>query len=132
MKKVNRKRKLSEFARCYHSRARVLFVKNLPCVVCGLMRCDNAHIEGGGAGRKADYDKIIPLCCVPSDHPCSPGYARGHHGLFHQIGVESFVAAYPGLRLDLPALAAETEARWQEYASTLPPSRPRRGPHQEK
>lgn len=94
-KKRNAKRRVTEFARCYHSRKRVLFVKGLPCIICGHGPCDNAHIENGGAGRKADYAKIVPLCCMPMDHPYSPGYPRGHHGELHRIGVKSFLAGLP-------------------------------------
>jgi hypothetical protein len=72
VKRVNRKRKASEFARCYHSRARVRFVKALPCVVCAAIspfiarvmagRSENAHTVIDGAGRKAGYETIVPLC----------------------------------------------------------------------
>lgn len=112
--KKNAKRRQSEFQRTYHSKARVAFVKGLPCVVCGISPCDNAHIEGGGMGRKADYDKIVPLCRVPADHPFGPGYSRGHHSRFHDVGVKTFAADY---RLDLPALAAETERKWQAHCA---------------
>lgn len=62
--RVNRQRKASEFARCYGSRARVAFIRRLPCAACGTTRwgCDNAHTENDGAGRKGDFTTIIPLC----------------------------------------------------------------------
>lgn len=115
----NPKRKAREFERCYGSTARVAFVKSLPCIVCGRGPCDNAHIRGDGAGRKADYTAIVPLCCMPMDDPWNPGYHRGHHGLFHKIGVESFVALYQTRRrgLDLEAEAAKTEAAWLYFLS---------------
>lgn len=64
VKPVNRKRKQSEFARCYHSKARVAWVKALPCAVSGCPNtpCDNAHVVNAGASRKADYLYVIPLC----------------------------------------------------------------------
>ena len=70
-KAVNRKRKAKNFARAYHSKARVEFVKSLPCTYCwGLSpffamapgTSHNAHTVGGGTSRKADYTTIIPLC----------------------------------------------------------------------
>lgn len=74
-RKVNTARKAKEFARCYHSKERVQFIKSLPCVVCwpsvyrlgACMTCspptsDNAHSVGDGAGRKAGYQTIVPLC----------------------------------------------------------------------
>lgn len=118
IKPVNRKRRQSEFARCYHSRERVAFVKALPCLVCRRGPCDNAHIETGGMGRKADYTKIVPLCSMGADDPFGPGYPKGHHGFFHQIGRESFVTCYPKLALDLEAAAAETERLWQGHTQT--------------
>lgn len=78
IKAVNRKRRESEFARCYHSRERVRFVKGLPCFYCNALspflgeatrgRCDNAHVEVDGIGRKAGYEQIVPLC--RSHHRC--------------------------------------------------------------
>jgi hypothetical protein len=78
LKPVNRKRRTSEFARCYHSKERVAFVKSLPCACCTdrLTGCDNAHTRNGGAGRKGDYTTIVPLCRG----------ARGCHRLHHDHG----------------------------------------------
>jgi hypothetical protein len=61
-KPVNKKRKKSEWARAYHSEAFVRFTKSAPCAADGRTPCDAAHTESGGAGRKADWDTIIPLC----------------------------------------------------------------------
>jgi hypothetical protein len=60
-----KKRSASEFARIYGSKARVEWVKNLPCV-CGCMRwpCDNAHSENEGKGRKGHHRTIVPLARV--------------------------------------------------------------------
>ena len=59
---VNKKRKKSEWARAYHSEAFVRFTKSAPCAADGRGPCDAAHTESGGAGRKGDWDTIIPLC----------------------------------------------------------------------
>lgn len=92
IRRRNPKRQRSEFARCYHSRERVRFVKSLGCVVCTMLspffglatagKCHNAHTETGGMGRKADYTTIVPLCPVHhkryDEHldPCDSEKAR--------------------------------------------------------
>lgn len=104
VKPVNRKRRASEFARCYGSKERVAWVKSLPCAVRSLglsifaMPChgpmDNAHTVTGGMGRKADAETIIPLC-------------RRHHEGFHAGRWDPvFVQAARGY-------ATEVEQRWR-------------------
>ena len=44
VKRVNPKRKASEFKRCYHSKARVERVKALRCLGCGRVPCEHAHV----------------------------------------------------------------------------------------
>lgn len=61
-KRVNATRKASEWVRAYHSKAFVRFTKSAPCAADGRTPCDAAHSEGGGAGRKADWTTVIPLC----------------------------------------------------------------------
>lgn len=77
VKPRNPKRRQSEFARAYHSKERVEWVKSLPCCVCSTVPSDNAHVGNGGAGRKAGYESIVPLC-------------REHHRELHNIGIQSF------------------------------------------
>jgi hypothetical protein len=86
--------------------------------MCGHGPCDNAHIETGGMGRKADYTKIIPLCCMDMNADNSPGYSRGHHGEMHRLGVGTFLHQYRNPP-DLQKAAEETEARWQSYTQSL-------------
>src|SRR5262245_28164971 len=70
MRKTNPKRRQSEFARCYHSKARVDFVKGLRCLLSSLAGnlspcegpTENAHTQTEGMGRKASYASIVPLC----------------------------------------------------------------------
>lgn len=65
IRKVNPKRRKSEYARAYHSKARSAFVASLPCQMCFRVGpSDNAHVgkEGKGAGRKANYNQIAALC----------------------------------------------------------------------
>ena len=81
VRKRNAKRRASEFHRCFHSKARVEWVKSLPCVVptCRTMHPirDNMHVEGDGVGRRADFTKVVPAC-------------RFHHELAHREGIEWF------------------------------------------
>lgn len=110
VKAGNPKRKASEFQRCYGSRARVKWVQSLPCIVddvaesgipCG--RSENAHVPSqSGAGRKGDARHIVPLC-------------KWHHTQsirtsLHALNKAGFNAYHD---LDLDAIAATVEARWQ-------------------
>lgn len=92
----NDARREKEFARAYGSAARVLFVAELPCVVCGKRPSQNAHTRTGGAGRKADAHTIIPLC-------------KPDHAELHQYGVRTFELRY---LVDLDEAAQRTEAAW--------------------
>lgn len=97
MKAVNRKRRASEFARAYGSVERVRAMKMRPCDGCGRLPHEdapneNAHIEGGGAGRKADYFKVVTLC-----PEC--------HRLWHYLGSTEAFDEWRGT--DLRATAAQ-------------------------
>ena len=100
-----KKRSAATFARVYGSTARVLWVKSLPCVVCGGGPCEGHHITNGGMGRKADAHQIVPLC-------------RDHRALAHQHGDASWQEYYHGL--DLTTEAARVEAAWQERCGLEP------------
>ena len=101
VKARNPTRRAAEFARCYHSAARVLWVQALPSVVSGAGPCQNVHTRGDGAGRKADYPWIVPL-------------TDAEHRTLHKIGKASFEAAH---RIDLDHEAAVTDARWEQYVA---------------
>lgn len=106
----NRKRHTREWIRAYGSPERCEFVKGLPCVVCGFVPSENAHIETGGMGRKADADKIVPLCGLAAELALFDRV--GCHTILHAAGRESLEK----LRgLDLSACARETEKAWQEF-----------------
>ncbi len=99
-KKKAWKRKPTEFARIYGSKERVLFVKDLPCVGCGLWHpVENHHIEGDGLSRKADYTKIVPLCL-----PC--------HREYHSTSRRAFEKKH---EVKLGTEAKLTESAWQAY-----------------
>ncbi len=99
VKNANRRRKHKEFVRCYGSKDRCAWVQAQPCIICGLMPSENAHITSDGAGRKADARQIVPLC-------------RTCHLEFHQHGRAEFEHAY---EINLPAFAAETDRSWQTH-----------------
>lgn len=96
-KAVNRKRKASEFVRCYGGRARVSWIARQWCVISGEGPCENVHVRGDGMGRKADARWIVPMV------------SRLHREL-HRIGKISFECVHG---VDLDYLAEETEVAWQ-------------------
>lgn len=101
----------SEYARIYGSRARVRWVKHLPCCYCVALspffaRTDgsshNAHTVSGGKGRKADACTIVPLCA-------------SHHRRYdeHKVPFDT-----PEARDAMKLAAAAIDSRWtQENAA---------------
>lgn len=99
---INVERHEREWGRVYHSLERVLFVKRLPCIVCGIRRCHNSHIANDGKGRKGDYTLIVPCC-------------RKHHDeLDNANGRLAFQEKY-GVFLEVEAAA--TEGAWLVFSS---------------
>ncbi len=90
--------KPAEFRRVYHSKERIEFVKNLPCVACGKKLCHNHHIQSGGMRRKADYIWIVPLC-------------TNHHFEVHARGRITFEIRH---RVRWIEAAKRTEEKWQK------------------
>ena len=97
---INTERRKSEFARAYHSKARVAWVQALRCACgCSGTPCDNAHVVGDGMGRKADYTTIIPL-------------TRTCHGKVHQKGWAAI-----GLNKDEAlAIARQVQRMWERHS----------------
>ena len=57
-----------KFRTQFHSKERVAFMRKQPCEVTGLLAGEgwgeevvNAHMRGGGTGRRASYKYIVPL-----------------------------------------------------------------------
>lgn len=98
----NAKRRAENFARAYGSEERLFYVS--ACLACVVPSCtwngynDNAHVETGGTGRKADADKVVSAC-------------NRHHREMHR-GQETFELTYG---VDLQQCAAETQERWTLY-----------------
>jgi hypothetical protein len=107
--RVNATRKAGNLLRAHGEPEFRAWIKGEPCVVCGRTPCDAAHLRNGGASRKADVTETVPMCSTL----VALGYS-GHHdeydGRQRAGGRKAFAAKYP--HLDLPALAAETRARW--------------------
>lgn len=99
LKARNPKRRASEFARTYESKERVAWIKAQRSVASGRGPCENVHVKGGGASRKADACWIVPL-------------TRSEHVELHQHGVTWFEARY-GLSLEF--MAAQTHTAWLAY-----------------
>lgn len=106
IRRKTKKRKPSEFARIYHSKERVTWVKSLGCFFAPSGECvgpiDNAHTESGkGTGYKAGYEVIVAAC-------------RKHHQQFDQRQAQFAIAS---VRAKVRQLAADTEKAWQECCS---------------
>lgn len=99
-----KKRSASEFRRIYGSRARVAFVKRLPCFSCWEVgESQNAHTVSGGMGRKANAAEIIPLC-------------KACHALQHAKGWEALrELRQADYRAHLARLVEDT---WQRRSGT--------------
>lgn len=118
VKRSNPARKKKEFARCYHSRARVAFVKSLDCAACGCSgHSENAHVLGNdGMGRKAGYQTVAPLCGA---HPSRyvPGIVIGCHEYFDRCR-SRFDASFRDFNPE--KVAAEVEAAWLSFSGGSP------------
>lgn len=114
LKRKRRTRK--EFARIYGSKARVEFVKSLPCAACGIVGAsENAHVLGnGGLSRKGAYRGIAPLCGHWTQiTPLSIISRLGCHLMYDEYR-ESFNRRFPDF--DPEEAAQATERRWLSVA----------------
>jgi hypothetical protein len=102
VKARNAERRAKEFARCYGSETRVLWVQSLACVGCGATPSQNAHTIGGGGSRKANADTIAPLC------------AECHRRYDHYRPPFDVPERREAIRLH----AAFTAARWEHMGET--------------
>ena len=69
----------------YISKKYLNYIRNKPCLVCGLQPCDPYHLEARGMGgaNKSGYKdySCVPLC-------------RIHHTERHQLGNNTFEHKY--------------------------------------
>ena len=95
VKRKNARRSAKEFRRAYGSRERVHAIQAMPCVVCGALPSQNAHVRSRGAGGGAA--DIVPMCMA-------------HHREQHDAGIETFEARYSiNLAAEAARVAAELE-----------------------
>jgi hypothetical protein len=108
MPAVNVKRQAADGPRKYGPPARIRFVKSRPCAACSIVGySENAHVLGnGGAGRKAGYETIAPLC---GPHPGLGPFPAGCHRTFDSVRW-MFDATFPEFNPE--RAAAETQAAW--------------------
>lgn len=104
LRKRNPERKAREFTRAYGGEERVKWIAAQPCVVCGRTPSQNAHVRGGGAGRKADARWVVPLCDI-----C--------HQSLHLFGQKTCEATW---KIDLMHAAEIVDARWEVHLATQP------------
>lgn len=104
VRKVNRKRKAKNFERAYGGKDRVEWGKDQPCLICGSLPSENAHVPSrSGMGRKGDAKYTVPLCTW---HHTGSNYS------LHTLNKVKFNAKYS---IDLDHEAAITDARWEQY-----------------
>ena len=103
-RKRQRERKQSEFARCFHSVDRVLFVQVMGCAICGWnggLPIDNAHTGNqSGVGRRAGNKTIVNLC-------------RKHHSEYDSNRTKFCVER----SFDPAKRAAAVEKAWQDWSA---------------
>ncbi len=105
----NRRRRARELLRAYGTPERRAWMKTQPCIVCGRTPCDNAHVgkQGAGAGHRAGYDQIAPLCRrLHADGI----HLAGCHVLSHKYGLSHLLGA--GWEQKVAAAIKATQAAW--------------------
>lgn len=69
----------------------------MPCLACGRIPSDAAHIKSRGAGGGDEEWNIVPLC-------------RRDHQLQHHIGWIAFFGKYPGVLFALQLMGWQVES----------------------
>lgn len=97
-----------ETERKYGSPERREWMTRQRCVICGNRPSVSAHLRTGGTGRKGDATETVPMCTDHHDEYDGRKVAGGR---------KTFLAKYRLTLDELLDLAAEVEARWQQYAA---------------
>ena len=107
VKPVNKERKAAEFERTYGGKPRVEWGKDQPCLICGNIPSENAHVPSrSGMSRKGDAKHTVPLCAWH--------HTDGDDSL-HALNKAGFNAKHG---LDLDHEAAIHNARWLQHVAT--------------
>ena len=67
------------------------YIREKPCLVCGIAPCDAHHLEASGMGGANDDSK---------DYSCVP-LCRKHHDEYHRNGLKEFEFIYKNIKLNL-------------------------------
>jgi hypothetical protein len=73
--RVNRERRRRQYTRAFGPEGFVEWTRKQPCVVCGAVPSECAHVRSRGAG--GTWEDVVSLC-------------RSHHREQHNLGVETF------------------------------------------
>jgi RNase P subunit RPR2 len=89
IKRSNPARKRKRLVEAFGSRERVEVIRRTPCVVCGVVPSENAHVRSRGAG--GTWRDVVPLC---KDH-----HREQHAGAVtfqarHQINLSDLAAHF--------------------------------------
>jgi hypothetical protein len=96
--------KESDFIRFFGSEARVRWIKSQPCVACGAVPSENAHVIHTRGSRLGRPEHIVPLC-------------HTHHREQENTGTYTFAFRHG---LNFQELAKHFAARWEEQAHLHP------------
>ena len=110
IRKRNPKRVKENHLRAYGGEERIEWFKAQPCLICGAIPSENAHVPSrSGMSRRGDACWIVPLC---------GGHHRTAKDSLHALNKPGFNAAHG---VDLEQLAHVYDARFEAYlASTAP------------
>ncbi len=104
-------RPADETKRIFGPKARMAWLKGLPCAACGytgpILR-DAAHAITGGMSRRSEFTSLLPLCAVRWEGGV---LIEGCHRECHQHGVKTFESKYG---ISLQSLASDVARQWEE------------------
>lgn len=103
-------RPAEETERIYGPPERRAWMKEQPCLICGSVPCDSAHVPDpwgpSGMSRKPDARWTVPLCSGPGGHHAE------QHGL--NSGIRTMEEKHS---IDFIKAARETHQRWLEHVA---------------
>jgi len=85
----------------------MLWIKTLPCAVCGWMGSEAAHTGPRGLGQKSPDEQCIPLC---------PDHHRHRKDALDVAGPRRFTTLH---QIEIPRLVAQLNSIWGELQKEL-------------